>query len=539
MATCPALPFDETRWIIRVRRIFDEEIELSEDQPICVFDVPKPLLGTKLEAYIPQLVALGPYHHSREELCDMERYKLSAAKRTQTHLPDTDFQQLVEIFTKLEHLIRAHYHRHLNLSCETLGWMMAIDVSFLLEFLQTFNTNINQRAVQRIPSRMSHLVDPSRRTSSHSMLLRDVVMLENQIPLFLLLKALETRCSSSQPAAQTVLSSMLIGFFQEVSTFRGIGRPCTEINRHAHLLDFLYANMVPKCAEESHGATGESGDDSCHEHDHIKRTLNSATELLVKRGSKIVSVIIDFMLRFLLKFIASLPCLSILGEPIEQLAQQASEPRGGSASDVQNKNTSPLLEEIAVPSITELAYTGVKFCPTVGDLSMIAFCPATSTLHLPVIGVDINSEVVLRNLVAYEASAGSGPLVLARYVELMNGIIDTEEDARVLRECGVILNHLKSDQEVAELRNGMTRSVRLTRVPALDMVIDELNRHHGSCWKVKARAFVRAHVLGSRELLACVAVVLLVLFIGLQAFCVVRGCVPVSYGMVASGKIGA
>ncbi|XP_039780774.1 putative UPF0481 protein At3g02645 [Panicum virgatum] len=407
---------------------------------------------------------------------------------------------------------------------------MAIDVSFLLEFLQTFSKNSNQRALQRIPSRMSHLVDPSRRTSSHSMLLRDMVMLENQVPLFLLLKALETRGSAAQPA----LSSMLAGFFQEVSTFRGIGCPCTDANRHAHLLDFLYSNMVPRCTEES---TGEAGDESRHGHDRRKRTLNSATELLVRRGSKIFSVVIDFTLRLLLKFVASLPCLSILGEPIEQLTQQASEPRG--ASGVQNKDAaSPLLEEIAVPSVAELAYAGVKFCPTVGDLSAIGFSPATATLHLPVVGVDVNSEVVLRNLVAYEASAAAGPLVLARYVELMNGIVDTEEDARVLRESGVILNHLRSDREVAELWNGMTRSVRLTRVPALDRVIDDLNRHHGGCWKVRVRTFVRARVLGSRELLACVAVVVLVLFIGLQAFCVVRGCVPVSYGM-ASRKLGA
>ncbi|XP_066387630.1 putative UPF0481 protein At3g02645 [Miscanthus floridulus] len=416
--------------------------------------------------------------------------------------------------------------------------MMAIDVSFLLEFLQTFSKNNGnqQRALQRIPSRMSHLVEPSRRTSSHSMLLRDVVMLENQVPLFLLLKAIESRCSTAaaQPPAQSVLSSMLFGFFQEVSMFRGIGRPCTDANRHVHLLDFLYSNMVPRCTEESHG-TEEGGDESCH--DHRKSTLNSVMDLLVSRGSKIVSVIVDFLLRVLLKFIASLPCLSVLGEPIEQLTQHAAETSGGTPG-VQDKDRSPLLEEIAVPSVAELAYTGVRFCPTVGDLSMADFCPATATLHLPVIGIDVNSEVVLRNLVAYEAAAGLGPLVLARYVELMNGIIDTEEDARMLRECGVVLNYLKSDREVAELWNGMTRSVRLTRVPALDKVIDDLNRHYGGCWKVRVRTFVKARLLGSRELLACVAVVLLFLFVALQAFCVLRGCVPISYGM-ASRKFGA
>jgi hypothetical protein len=61
-------------------------------------------------------VALGPYHHLREELGDMERYKLSAAKRAQIHLPSSDFQQLVDAFTKLEHLIRAHYHRSVSYS---------------------------------------------------------------------------------------------------------------------------------------------------------------------------------------------------------------------------------------------------------------------------------------------------------------------------------------------------------------------------------------------------------------------------------------
>lgn len=436
--------------------------------------------------------------------------------------------------------------RHLNLSNEALGWMMAIDVSFLLEFLQTLSKNDSnqqqQRALQRmIPSRMSHLVDPSRRTSSRSMLLRDVVMLENQVPLFLLQKAIESRCSAAA-AAQSVLSSMLVGFFQEVSTFRGVGRPCTDVDRHVHLLGFLYSNMVPRCTEESHGTTGEEGgDESCH--DHRKSTLNSAMDLLVSRGSKIVSVVVHFVLRVLLKFIASLPCLSVLGEPIEQLTQHAAaEPRGGAGAPgvPADKNTSPLLEEIAVPSVAELAYTGVRFCPTVGGLSMVDFCAATATLRLPVIGVDANTEVVLRNLVAYEAAAGLGPLALARYVELMNGIVDTEEDARALRECGVVLNHLRSDREVAELWNGMTRSVRLTRVPALDRVIDDLNRHYGGCWKVRVRAFVKARVRGSRELLAGVAVLLLLLFVGLQAFCVLRGCVPaVSYGMMASRKFGA
>ncbi|GJM94732.1 hypothetical protein PR202_ga11405 [Eleusine coracana subsp. coracana] len=384
--------------------------------------------------------------------------------------------------------------------------MMVIDVSFLLEFLETISKNNNK----------------------NSMLLRDIVMLENQVPLFLLHEAIGLR---TQPA-QSMLITMLIGFFYQVSIFRGVGCPCTDVNQYAHLLDFLYSNMVPRCTDES---AGTDEDESRCKDGHRKRTLNSVVDFLVKRGSKLMSVLMDFMVRILVKVIASLPCLSVFSQPIEELTQAASEP-----PDVQNKNNnlSPLLEEIAVPCVADLAYAGVKFCPTVGDLSMINFSSETVTLHLPVIGVDINSEVVLRNLVAYEASVCTGPLIFARYIELMNGIIDTEDDARLLRECGIVLNHLKSDQEVAELWNGMTRSVRLTRVPALDKVIDDLNQHYNSCWKVKIRTFVKAHVLGSRELLGCIAVVLLLLFMGLQIFCVARGCGPASY-RVASRKVGA
>ncbi|XP_051209009.1 putative UPF0481 protein At3g02645 [Lolium perenne] len=533
MATCSSHPFDETQWIIRIRRILDEEIELCDDQPISIFDVLKPLMCTKPEAYVPQMVALGPYHHCHEGLRDMEMYKLSAAKRAQSHLPSMNFQRLVDVFATLEHLIRSHYHRQLTLTNETLAWMMAIDVSFLLEFLQTFSQTSNkQRRLQRMPSRMSHLVDHSRRTSTHSMLLRDIVMLENQIPMFLLVKAMEMRCPSAGP---DVLGSMLSGFFQEVSTLKGVGSPCTDATRHAHLLDFLYSNMVPcGCVEESDGAVDEAGDGP---HDQAQRsTLSSVAELVMKRGLKLASLVTDFVVRVLLKFVASLPCLSMLRQPIEEMTSQriitqrgSPEPSGG--SDVQSKNASPLLEEIAVPTVAELAYAGVTFVPAVGGVSAIEFCARTATLHLPVISVDMTTEVTLRNLVAYEASVGSRALVLARYVELMNGIIDTDEDARLLRERGIILNHLKSDQEVAELWNGMTRSVRLTRVPALDKVIDELNRYHGSCWKVRVRAFVRARLLGSRDLVACALMLFLFVFVALQALCISRGCLLSWYGM--------
>lgn len=90
--------------------------------------------------------------------------------------------------------------------------------------------------------------------------------------------------------------------------------------------------------------------------------------------------------------------------------------------------------------------------------------------------LDINKETVLRNLVAYEASNTSGPLVFTRYTELINGIIDSEEDVRLLREQGVLVSRVKSDHEAAEMWNSMRKPVRLTKVGFLDKTIEDLNR---------------------------------------------------------------
>lgn len=103
-----------SQWIIRIRNILQDDEELDGDGcdvPAAIAGVPKPLISSKPEAYIPQLIALGPYHHCREELHHMERYKLSAAKRIRTRLPDMEFQQIVDLFHKHEYRIRAHYQR--------------------------------------------------------------------------------------------------------------------------------------------------------------------------------------------------------------------------------------------------------------------------------------------------------------------------------------------------------------------------------------------------------------------------------------------
>ena len=507
--------FDELQWVIQIRRTLEEDQFDDQDSgelPVCIFNVPKALLSTHPDCYTPQQVSLGPYHYWRPELFEMERYKLAAAKTTQKHFQSLKFHNLVDQLIKLDPRIRACYHKYLHFNGETLAWMMAIDGSFLLQFLQFYAI----KEGIRVSSRMSHLVDNA--------ILRDMIMLENQIPLFVLRKILEFQFSSLESANDTLLS-ILMGFCKELSPFKLI--IIMEASESAHLLDLLYNMIVPKMEEPSeiieldvHGKETSSADSSSY----VKQLLHEIWKLISKlnRGpvrvikQVIISRAVKFILKFPLTILSNLPGFAILKQPVEYLFFSQDREESRPENDISRP---PLVEEITIPSVTELSRAGVRFLPTNGSISTVAFDLKTSTFYLPTVALEVNTEVVLRNLVAYEASNASGPLVFTRYTELMNGIIDTEEDVKTLRERGIILNRLKSDGEVASLWNGMSKSIRLTKVPFLDKVIEDVNMYYSGKWRVKVGILLKVYVFEPWQFLALLAAILVLLLMTLQAFC--------------------
>ena len=540
--------FDEHRWVTQIRRTLEEELEDDNEVPVSIFNVPKILMASDPDSYTPQEVAIGPYHYWRPELYEMERYKLASAKRSQKHLQNgLKFQHLVQQLTKHEQRIRACYHKYLDFSGETLAWMMAIDASFLLEFLQVYAMKEG-----RIPSgglssssRMSHLVDCSGRKSAHNAILRDMVMLENQIPLFVLRKMLEFQYSSLE-AADDMLYAMLVGFSKDLSPFKMMeedSSPDIEVSDCAHLLDFLYDMITPKMegqrqdeiievVEESQNDQEEGKEESFGNSNSLKQLLKKIWKMVSKLNKGPIRLLkrvlfsrpVKVILKLPWKILSNLPGFRILKTPIEYFFFNEDNKEEVKPEEENYNNKPPLVEEITIPSVTELSESGVHFLPTKGNLSTVTFDVQTVTLYLPTVSLDVNTEAIMRNLVAYEASNASGPLVFTRYTELMNGIIDTEEDVKLLRERGVIFNRLKSDEEVANLWNGMSKSIRLTRVPFLDKVIEDVNKYHNGKWKVKFGKFMKLYVFGSWQFLTLLAAVLMLFLMALQAFCSVYTC---------------
>ncbi|KAK9229556.1 hypothetical protein WN944_022519 [Citrus x changshan-huyou] len=348
---------------------------------------------------------------------------------------------------------------------------MAINASFLLEFVQIYAIKEGKLSATTSSISMLRLLDYAK--GAHNAILRDMVILENQIPLFVLRKKIEVQYSSLE-SADDMLQAMLLGFCEELLPFQILKDiPKINVSERAHLLDFLYGTIVPKAEQKSE--INEVADDQGEDKQATQKYFGDQT--YIKR-------LFREMWKLLLKLNKGPICL------------------------IKNDtNKPPLVEEIPIPSVTELYKSSVSFSATNGNILAISFDTNTTTLHLPSVSLDVNSKVILRNLVAYEASNASGPLVSTRYTELMNGIIDTEEDVKLLRRKGILLNRLKSDAEVANLWNGMSKSIKLTKVPHLNKVIEDVNNYYNnrlSVWK-----YTKLYVFSSWQFFTLLATIML------------------------------
>ncbi|KVH98055.1 Protein of unknown function DUF247, plant [Cynara cardunculus var. scolymus] len=487
MNSNPNLISGDRRWILQIRQTIDEDIEEDDiDFPVSIFNVPTSLVSTKPDCYIPQQVALGPYHHWRPELYEMERFKISAARRYQKQLQDggLKFEHIVDQLAVFEPRIRACYHKYLDFDGETLIWMMALDASFLIGFLDVYA--IENGFVMRFSSRTLRLGDFSCRRFAYDAILRDIVMLENQIPIFLLEKMLEFQFHCLE-SAQKSLTSMLVGFCKEVSPLRVI-TDVRQVLHSTHVLGFLY-HMIVDPIMLSHNQQEEEEEET--RYNFFKGIINGVQRFLERlKHSEPVKLIEKFSPAI----VSNVPVVRIFKHHVFKEDKQV-------LNVDQRDHKPPLTEEISIPSVTDLSKAGFRFSPSAGGIFTINFDANSSVFFLPVLSLDVNTDVVLRNLIAYEACNASGPLILTRYTELMNGIIDTKEDAKLLRERGIMVNRLKNDEEVANLWNGMSRSVRLTKVPFLDKVIEDVNKNYERTLRVRIEKLMKVYVVESWQFL--------------------------------------
>ncbi|XP_042504285.1 UPF0481 protein At3g47200-like isoform X6 [Macadamia integrifolia] len=144
----------------------------------CISIVPGKLRRINKEAYTPQLVSIGPFHHKNENLRKMETLKRQFLRSFVDRKPGIDVQEYVEAMKKREEETRQCYAEDTSsINSNEFITMMLVDGCFILEFLLR-----NPR-----PLEQSNLDDPVFSNIWLSSAIKcDLILLENQLPFFVL-----------------------------------------------------------------------------------------------------------------------------------------------------------------------------------------------------------------------------------------------------------------------------------------------------------------------------------------------------------------
>nr|XP_043626099.1 putative UPF0481 protein At3g02645 [Erigeron canadensis] len=501
--------FTEQRWVDQISKKFIREvtIDISDKNPICVFSITNAITIFKPEAYVPLVIGLGPYHHMDTHLYDMERYKVACAK---SFLAQNHFLQgnvkfralLIDKLQELDPVVRGCYHSYLDFDDYTLSWIEAIDGLFLLNVLQDYSTTVNLEG---------------KKIARNAILSRDLLLLENQIPFPVLREISRTLhiYSSEKDYDEAKLFFMIERFCRANSPLEMPSISLCNYNEtsHLHILDLMYRLMVNNGFLES----GESSQDEekvesqteSGEIEDLRENMSSACDNI----GEITKLGMNF--RIGVKILR--PIQVIQDIPWDRILTIT-----GLKSKNPEKLEGPVVEEIRIPSVSSLhCYAGISFRPTNEGMRGIKFVEEEAVLYLPVITLDVNSEVVLRNLVAYEIAMNYSHFSpsISQFVDLISGIIDKAEDVRMLKQNGIIKSKITNDQ-IAEIFNGMNKTTR----SSVNKTVVEINNYYKKKLTVKAFKFVKKRLLSMWKMITRLLTVLLLLLLVLYSFCQFYGC---------------
>ena len=140
----------------------------------CTYRVPQRLRQVKEEAYTPKLISIGPFHHDKEELRDMEalklRYYIELCRRTGTEPRD-----IASIIEKKEQKTINCYDGSLDMRNENILQIILVDSIFIIEYFARDTAGGQWSKTVRNPWLKAHIM-------------LDLILLENQIPFFILHK---------------------------------------------------------------------------------------------------------------------------------------------------------------------------------------------------------------------------------------------------------------------------------------------------------------------------------------------------------------
>ncbi|XXG79846.1 hypothetical protein AAC387_Pa09g0831 [Persea americana] len=201
--------------------------------------IPPSLRHFDEKAYIPQIISIGPFHYEKRMggLQAMEEHKWRYLRAAINRNGEDCLEQYLREIKNLEKRARETYTEEIDLDSNSFVEMMILDACFIIELFYRFS-NRNK----------FDMADPILNLVLLPTIQSDLIMLENQIPFFILQHLFDLMNISGPPLAQ-----MALNFFASLDTLHTMLMNYSINNSHLqfhHLLHLLHSKFIPSVENE-------------------------------------------------------------------------------------------------------------------------------------------------------------------------------------------------------------------------------------------------------------------------------------------------
>ncbi|XP_010558850.1 PREDICTED: UPF0481 protein At3g47200 [Tarenaya hassleriana] len=412
----PREPRDE--WVISIRDKLDQahrDDDTSIWAKLCIYRVPYYLQENDNKSYFPQIVSLGPYHHGKKRLRSMDRHKWRAVQRILKRT-NQDIKMYIDAMKELEERARACYEGSIGMSSNEFVEMLLLDGCFVLELFRGAVEGFKELGYARN--------DPifAMRGSMHS-IQRDMIMLENQLPLFVLDKLLELQLGI--PNQTGLVAQLAIRFFDPLMP---TDEPLTKTDRSK-----LESSLK------------------------TDKTFDPFSDM------------------------GGLHCLDVFRRSLLRSGPKP-EPRLSRRRWSHNRRVADKRRQQLVHCVTELKESGIRFRKRKTDRFWdIRF--KNGYLEIPRLLIHDGTKSLFLNLIALEQCHIDSSNDITSYIIFMDNLINSPQDVGLLHYYGIIEHWLGSDSEVADLFNRLCQEVVFDIDDSyLSRLSEEVNRYYNKKW---------------------------------------------------------
>ncbi|KAF8023312.1 hypothetical protein BT93_F0727 [Corymbia citriodora subsp. variegata] len=194
----------------------------------CIYRVPEKLRRANAEAYTPQVISIGPFHHDKKELQLTEeiklRYLTGFLRRSKA-----DLIACTRMVKELEHQIRQCYQERLPQGSDELIEMILVDAVFVVE-LFIRNHYPKQREENDEIFSMQWMSNA---------IFHDVLLLENQVPFFVL----EDLYNLTTLSTTVTFFKLSYEYFKDI--LHGRKLESCKVLQVKHLVDYMRTLQLP------------------------------------------------------------------------------------------------------------------------------------------------------------------------------------------------------------------------------------------------------------------------------------------------------